>query len=562
LPSNTGQVKPVVRFLVISAGRFATIGSLVLLPPRFTMSSPPVIPAASPSPAPKKSGLWRSTLVVSAMTMLSRILGLVRDMVMLNVFGADKLMDAFLVAFKIPNFLRRLFAEGAFANAFVPVLSEYKTQQGDEAVRRLVGKVAGSLSLILSVITGMAMLGAPALIFLFAPGFHGDAVKFDLAADLLVLTFPYLLMISMTAFAGAILNSYGKFGVPAFTPVMLNVTMIAAALWLAPQMEVPVMALGWGVLAAGAIQLLLQVPSLKQLNMLPAFRVDFKDEGVSKILKLMVPAMFGVSVSQINLLLDTILASFLIEGSVSWLYTAERLTELPLGLIGIAIATVILPSLSTKHAEKSHAEFTAMLDWALRVIVLVGVPASLAMLVLAEPLIAALFHHGKFTEHDVMMSAGALKALSGGILAFMLVKVFAPGYFARQDTRTPVKIGIIAMVSNMVFNLMLVWHFKHVGLALASTLSAFLNAGLLYWGLHRRGVFRLERHWLALGVRFALANSAMVALLLWITPPVAVWFDMGGAVRVGWILGICAAGGVTYLAALTLTGFKWRDLRH
>lgn len=525
------------------------------------MSSPPVIPAGNAPPS-KKGGLWRSTMIVSAMTMLSRILGLVRDMVMLNVFGADKLMDAFLVAFKIPNFLRRLFAEGAFANAFVPVLSEYKSLDGDEAVRQLVARVAGSLSLILTVITGVAMLGAPAIIFLFAPGFRGDEVKFDLAADLLVLTFPYLLMISMTAFAGGILNSYGRFAVPAFTPVMLNVTMIAAALWLAPQMDTPVMALGWGVLAAGIIQLALQIPALKQLNMLPAFRVDFADKGVKKILSLMVPAMFGVSVSQINLLLDTILASFLIEGSVSWLYTAERLTELPLGLIGIAIATVILPSLSARHSEKSHAEFTAMLDWALRVIVLVGVPASLAMLVLAEPLIAALFHHGKFTENDVMMSAGALKALSGGILAFMLVKVFAPGYFARQDTKTPVKIGIVAMVSNMVFNLILVWEYKHVGLALASTLSAFLNAGLLYWGLHRRGVFRLQKHWIPLGLRYLVANAAMVAVLLSITPDTAEWFRMHGWWRVAWILGICGAGGATYLAALTLTGFKWRDLRH
>ena len=525
------------------------------------MSSPPVIPAGNAPPS-KKGGLWRSTMIVSAMTMLSRILGLVRDMVLLNVFGADKLMDAFLVAFKIPNFLRRLFAEGAFANAFVPVLSEYKSRDGDAAVRQLVARVAGSLSLILTVITGVAMLGAPAIIFLFAPGFRGDEVKFDLAADLLVLTFPYLLMISMTAFAGGILNSYGRFAVPAFTPVMLNATMIAAALWLAPQMETPVMALGWGVLAAGIIQLALQIPSLKQLNMLPAFRVDFADKGVKKILSLMVPAMFGVSVSQINLLLDTILASFLIEGSVSWLYTAERLTELPLGLIGIAIATVILPSLSARHSEKSHAEFTAMLDWALRVIVLVGVPASLAMLVLAEPLIAALFHHGKFTENDVMMSAGALKALSGGILAFMLVKVFAPGYFARQDTKTPVKIGIVAMVSNMVFNLVLVWEYKHVGLALASTLSAFLNAGLLYWGLHRRGVFRLQKHWIPLGLRYLLANAAMVALLLWITPATAEWFRMQGGWRVAWILGVCGAGGAVYVVALTLTGFKWRDLRH
>ena len=525
--------------------------------------SSPVVPPDSAAPARSgHRGLWRSTLIVSVMTMLSRILGMVRDMVLLNVFGADKLMDAFLVAFKIPNFLRRLFAEGAFAQAFVPVLSEVKSQEGDEAVRLLVGKVAGSLTLILSVITGVAMVASPVIIFIFAPGFRGDEVKFHLASDLLVLTFPYLLMISLTAFAGGILNSYGKFGVSAFTPVMLNVTMIAAAWWLAPRMDVPVMALGWGVMMAGFVQMAMQVRPLQQIGMLPRFRVDFADPGVKKILNLMIPAMFGVSVSQINLLLDTILASFLVEGSVSWLYTAERLTELPLGLIGIAIATVILPSLSAKYAEKSHDEFSAMLDWALRVIVLVGVPASLAMQVLAEPMIAALFHHGRFTERDVMMSAGALKALSGGILAFMLIKVFAPGYFARQDTRTPVRIGIIAMVSNMVFNLMLVWSLKHVGLALASTMSTFLNAGLLYWGLHKRGVYRLEKHWVALVIRYVAANSVMVGVLLWITPPTSYWLGSGIVIKALHLLGICCAGVVAYLAALAATGYRWRDLRH
>ncbi|HNP01521.1 MAG TPA: murein biosynthesis integral membrane protein MurJ, partial [Agitococcus sp.] len=409
----------------------------------------------------KKSGLWRSTLIVSAMTMLSRVLGLVRDMVLMNAFGADKMMDAFLVAFKIPNFLRRLFAEGAFAQAFVPVLSEYKSQKGDEAVKDLVSKVAGSLSLILFVVTIIAIVGAPLIMWVFAPGFSGDAEKFNLAADMLQITFPYLLLISLTAFAGGILNSYGAFALSSFTPVLLNLVMIASALFLAPQFDIPIMALAWGVLLAGVAQLAIQIPALYNIGMLPRFKVAFADEGVKKIFTLMLPAMFGVSVSQINLLLDTILASFLVSGSVSWLYTAERLTELPLGLIGIAVATVILPSLSAKHAEKSEAEFKAMLDWALRVIVLVGVPSSLAMLILAEPMIAALFHHGKFSANDVAMSAAALQALSGGILAFMLIKVFAPGYYSRQDTKTPVKIGIIAMISNMVFNLMLVWHFKH-----------------------------------------------------------------------------------------------------
>lgn len=526
--------------------------------------SAPVAPA--PSATPKKGGgLWRSTLVVSAMTMLSRIAGLVRDMVYLNLFGADRFMDAFLVAFKIPNFLRRLFAEGAFAQAFVPVLTEVKTQKGDGAVKELVDKVAGSLSIVLGSITVVAMVASPLIILIFAPGFRGDELKFDLAADMLRITFPYLLLISLTAFAGGILNSYGKFGSSAFTPVLMNLVMIGFAVWVSPLMAQPVMALAWGVLLSGFVQLAFQVPYLKEIRMLPKFKPGFKDPDVKRILSLMVPAMFGVSVSQINLLLDTILASFLITGSVSWLYTAERLTELPLGLIGIAVATVILPSLSAKHAEKSDTEFRAMLDWALRVIVLVGLPSSIAMGILSGPLIAALFMHGKFTSNDVLMSAAALQALSGGILAFMLIKVFAPGYFSRQDTRTPVKIGIIAMVANMVFNLILVLGFDmaHVGLSLASTLSAFLNAGLLYWGLHKKGVYRIEKHWLPVLLRYLLANAVMAGLLLAITPAMSWWITPGhNTLKVAYILGICAAGGLSYFAALFAVGFRLREIRH
>ncbi len=496
--------------------------------------------------------------------MLSRIAGLVRDMVYLNLFGADRFMDAFLVAFKIPNFLRRLFAEGAFAQAFVPVLTEVKTQRGDAAVKELVDRVAGSLSIVLGSLTMVAMVASPLIILLFAPGFRGDELKFDLASDMLRITFPYLLLISLTAFAGGILNSYGKFGSAAFTPVLMNLVMIAFAVWVSPLMAQPVMALAWGVLLSGFVQLGFQVPYLREIRMLPRFKPGFKDPEVKRILTLMVPAMFGVSVSQINLLLDTILASFLITGSVSWLYTAERLTELPLGLIGIAVATVILPSLSAKHAQKSEDEFRAMLDWALRVIVLVGLPSSIAMGILAGPLIAALFHHGKFTAEDVAMSAGALQALSGGILAFMLIKVFAPGYFARQDTKTPVKIGIIAMVANMVFNLMLVWHFKHVGLSLASTLSAFLNAGLLYRGLHQSGVYRIRRHWIPVLARYLVANAVMAAVLLAITPALSWWTAPGHGnwIKVVYILGICAAGALAYFAALFAVGFRLQEIRH
>lgn len=510
--------------------------------------------------------LWRSTFIVSAMTMLSRILGLVRDMVLLNVFGAGGVMDAFLVAFKIPNFLRRLFAEGAFSQAFVPVLSEYKTTKTHEEVQILISRASGSLMLILGVLTTFSVVAAPLVIYIFAPGFHGQEAKFQLAVELLRLTFPYLLLISMTAFAGSVLNSYGSFATASFAPVLLNVTMIAAAWWLAPYMDPHIMALGWGVLAAGFIQLAIQIPELWKKKLLIPPRVDFQHEGVRRILKLMLPALFGVSVVQINLLLDTVLASFMHEGSVSWLYTAERMTELPLGLIGIAIATVILPSLSAIHAEKDHDKFKAMLDWATQVIVLVGVPASLAMIILAEPMIQALFQHGRFGYNDVGMTVWALRGLSGGILAFMLIKIFAPGFYARQDTKTPVKIGLIAVVANMVFNLILVGIFYllkwplHAALSVASTCSAFLNAGMLYYALSRDGVYRIESHWKLIGFRYVCANVLMAVVLV-----VGLQFYQQDAPqwqRIAELLSLCLLGAVAYAIGLLLTGFRPSQIRH
>ncbi|WP_410210602.1 murein biosynthesis integral membrane protein MurJ [Aquirhabdus sp.] len=510
--------------------------------------------------------LWRSTFIVSAMTMLSRILGLVRDMVLLNVFGAGGVMDAFLVAFKIPNFLRRLFAEGAFSQAFVPVLSEYKTTRTHEEVQILISRASGSLMLILGVLTTFAVVASPLVIFIFAPGFHGQEVKFQLAVELLRLTFPYLLLISMTAFAGSVLNSYGSFATASFAPVLLNVTMIAAAWWLAPLMSIPVMALGWGVMAAGFIQLAIQIPELWKKKLLIPPKVDFKHEGVVRILKLMLPALFGVSVVQINLLLDTVLASFMKEGSVSWLYTAERMTELPLGLIGIAIATVILPSLSAIHAEKDHDRFKRMLDWATQVIALVGIPASLAMILLAEPMIQALFQHGRFGQADVDMTVWALRGLSGGILAFMLIKIFAPGFYARQDTKTPVKIGLIAVVANMVFNLILVGIFHllqwplHAALSLASTASAFLNAGMLYRALARDGVYRIESHWKVIGFRYLCGNVLMAVVLVG-----GLQFyqhDAPQLQRIAELASLCLLGATAYGVGLLLTGFRPSQIRH
>ncbi|WP_299217651.1 murein biosynthesis integral membrane protein MurJ [uncultured Psychrobacter sp.] len=513
-----------------------------------------------------KSRLFRSTMVVSSMTMLSRILGLVRDIVLLGVFGAGGLMDAFLVAFKIPNFLRRLFAEGAFSQAFVPVLSEYKEKYSLQQVQILVSRTSGALLLVLSMLTVVVILIAPWVVTLFAPGFADQPDKFAITAELLRLTFPYLLFISMTAFASGILQSYGRFAAPAFAPVLLNLCMIGAALIFAPMFDTPIMALGYAVAIAGLLQFLIQLPQLWQQKLLVAPKVDFKHEGVKRILKLMLPAIFGVSVTQINLLLNTVFASLMIGGSVSWLYAAERMSELPLGLIGVAIGTVILPSLSKSEAQKDDVSFKKTIDWAARLIILVGVPASAALFILADALMQALFLRGEFTLRDSQMSALALRSMAGGILGFMLIKIFAPAFFARQDTRTPVKIGIVSVFANMIFSVIFIGIFYffdmplHGGLALATTGAAFVNAGLLYYFLHKREIFRFGSHWKKLFSQFAIAASAMVAVLYVMLP----YFPTDDAQwrRIAALLIMCAVGAVVYGAVLLATGFRPRQLKH
>lgn len=511
--------------------------------------------------------LLRSSLVVGAMTMISRVLGLLRDVVFARMLGADAAADAFFVAFKIPNFLRRLFAEGAFAQAFVPVLSEYRQNGSLAAVQQLVNRVCGCLGFTLLVLTGLAVIGAPVITAIFAPGFMADTVKFDLTTDMIRITFPYLLLISLTGFAGSILNSYDRFAIPAVTPVLLNICLIGAALIAAPWFEQPVLALAWGVLVAGVVQLLFQVPFLWQLQLLPRPQLDWQDQGVRRILGLMLPALFGVSVSQINLLLDTVLASLLPDGSVSWLYYSDRLTELPLGVFGIAVATVILPNLSRQHASASGAAFAATLDWALRMIVLIAVPAALALMVLAKPILVTLFFYGKTNANDVAMSVFSLQAYAIGLLAFMLIKVLAPGFYARQDMKTPVRIGVIAMVSNMVLNIILVvpfhylWHIGHVGLALATSLAAFLNAGMLFSQLRRQGIFQPRAGWFRFVLQLLAANGLMVAVLLGLG---SVWSDWMAYVwweRVGYLALVCGAGALVYAGGLLAAGVRIGDLR-
>ncbi len=525
-----------------------------------------VTPAGSP-PEPAGPGLLRSSALVGSMTMLSRVLGLLRDVVMAAVVGASANADAFFVAFKIPNFLRRLFAEGAFAQAFVPVLADYKEDGSIAAVRALIDRVAGVLGGTLLLVTTVAILAAPLVAAVFAPGFVGDTYKFELTAQMIRITFPYLLLISMTGFCGAILNSYGRFAVPALTPVFLNLSLIAAALVAAPWFEEPVFALAWGVALAGVVQLLFQLPFLYRLDLVPRPRWDTRHPGVRRILKLMIPALFGVSVSQINLLLDTVLASFLPTGSVSWLYYSDRLMELPLGVFGVAIATVILPSLSAHRAGARMRQFSLTLDWAVRSVLLIAVPAAVALMVLAEPILVTLFQYGKFRPEDVAMAALSLQAYSLGLAAFMLIKVLAPGYYARQDTATPVKIGIISMVANMVLNLAFVlpllylYNTGHVGLALATSVAAYLNAGLLLRGLLRDGVFIFQPGWGAYGGRLLAATAAMVAAVLWLCPPTATWVAWSLQQRVWWLALTCGIGGVAYLGVHVALGTRLSHLR-
>lgn len=493
------------------------------------------------------------------MTLISRVMGLVRDVVIANLMGAGAAADVFFFANKIPNFLRRLFAEGAFAQAFVPVLTEYKQGQSIEAQRLLIARVAGTLGTLVTIVTLIGVIASPVVAAMFGTGWFLDwyhdgpqGHKFVLASDLLRITFPYLWFITFTALAGAILNTIGKFAVAAFTPVFLNIAIIAFAIWVAPQLEQPEYALAWGVFVGGAVQFLFQIPFLKRAGLLVWPRWGWHDPGVTKIRTLMIPALFGVSVSQINLLFDTFIASFLMSGSISWLYYSDRLLEFPLGLFGIAIATVILPALSSRHVDKSPDEFSKTLDWGIRTVVLLGLPAMCGLIVLAEPMLMVLFMRGEFTPEDARLASYSLFAYGSGLLSFMLVKVLATGFYSRQDTKRPVKYGIIAMVTNMVFNVIFAIPYGYVGLAIATSLSAAVNAGLLGYNLWRDGVLKRYPGTLTYLTKVALAVAAMVAVVLYLVPARPWWLAAEFIDRVWQLTLLIGAGAGTYLLSLLL----------
>ena len=529
-------------------------------------------PQRDEQPPRKSPGLLRSTAVVGSMTLLSRVLGLLRDVIFARFFGAGLVMDAFFVAFKIPNIFRRFFAEGAFSQSFVPVFAEYDETRTQAEVKELADRVAGTLGLILLVFTVIGVLAAPVLISVAGMGWllnpdADSAEKFDLAVVMLRFTFPYLLFISLTALAGAILNTYHRFAAAAFAPVLLNVVLISFAAFVAPNFAQPGVVLAAGVFVAGAVQLIFMLPLLARIRMLPRPQWGWRDSGVQRIIKLMLPAIFGSSVAQINILFDTLLASFLVTGSISWLYYSDRLMEFPLGVFGIALATVILPNLSREYATDSTEGFAAMLDWALRLVVLIALPAAVGLFLLAGPALTTIFYGGRFDVGDVNMATLSLMAYSFGLLGFILVKVLVPGYFSRQDTKTPVRIGIIALLVNMVLNVLIVVPWlqsgaagPHAGLAVATSISSFLNAGLLYRGLLKEGVIRHGSGWGAFLLRVLLATAIMAMLLSYFVPEQARWFEADFLQTLLWLTIAIIGGGVAYIGTLFATGMRPSEL--
>jgi len=527
-------------------------------------------PGSKPGRQKRLSGLMllKSTSVVSTMTLLSRILGLVRDIVFARFFGATIVMDAFIVANRIPNMLRRFFAEGAFSQGFVPVMARYKENREHAESREFVDAVAGTLGLVLFIVTLVGVIAAPLLVLVVAPGFVGEDGRFDLATAMVRFTFPYLLFVSLTAFAAGILNTYGRFAAPAFTPVILNVVLIACALWLAPQLDEPGMALAYGVFLAGIAQLLFQIPFLAKIHAIPRPRWRPRHDGVRRVGTLMLPAIFGSSVAQINVLVGGIIASLLGVGKISYLYFSDRLMEFPLGLFGIALATVMLPTLSRQAANHSMGEFSRTIDWALKLVVLIALPAAIGLVLLASPLLVTLFYGGIFSRLDVEMAAISLQAFALGLVGFSFVKILAPAFFAREDTRTPVRYGLIALAINFVLSVLLAWYLtrveyaaSHAGLALATSVAAIANAWLLYRGLRREGLLTHTAGWGLLMLRVLIANAAMSAAILWLQQPLDWWIDASTFDRTLELGMVIAAGAAVYFVTLVVLGLRLSQFR-
>ncbi len=510
--------------------------------------------------SPKKKSLSRSTLLVSACTFCSRMIGFARDMLVANLFGATLDADAFVMANKIPNFLRRLFSDGAFSQAFVPVLSEYRKLKGEDEVQGFLNHISGVLALTLLIVTVIGVVAAPFVVMLFAPGFGHDDPRYELTTTMLRITFPYILFVSLAGLGGAVLNSYDKFGIPAFTPVLLNFAVVGAALWICPHLDQPVVGLAIGVFIGGVIQLFFQIPFLLRIRRLPIPRPSLKDPGVRKVMKLMAPALFGVSVGQINIMIDQWFASFLAVGSLSWLYYSDRVVQLPLGVFAVAIATVILPRLSRSHAGHEHDQYERILDWGLRSILLIALPSTLGLILYSGPIVTTLFLHGEFDANDVTMTLRSMIAFSFGLTGAMATKILASGFYAKQNIKLPVKIGIISMVANTLFSLCLVWSLEHAGLALATSLSSTLNAILLFVMLRKKQGFYLQPGWAKFLMQMAIGLVAMAVVWYFLTPSLSIWITHTTLWRAGCLAIDMSAVMAAYAAGLFFSGYRWHKL--
>lgn len=506
--------------------------------------------------------LLKALATVSGMTLLSRILGLARELLAAYFFGASATWDAFLVAFRLPNLLRRLFAEGTFSQAFVPVLAEYRARRGEDATKHLVDSVATALFLAVSLISAVGMIATPLIIWITAPGFAADPAKFELTVQLTRIMFPYIVFTALMALAAGVLNTWSRFALPAFSPVMLNVAMILGMM-LGRYFNPPVMVQAWAVILGGVLQLSILLPAMARIGMLPRIAAPWRDEGVKRVLKLMAPAVLGVSVSQISLVINTIFASFLQTGSVSWLSYADRLMEFPAALLGAALGTILLPSLSKTHASARHDEFSSLLDWGLRVTLLLTLPSALALAIIAVPLLATLFHHGAFTAVDVLRTREALVAYSVGLTGLILVKILAPGFYARQDIKTPVKIALITLTVTQLLNLLFIlgpFKLAHAGLALSIGLASCLNAGLLYRGLRSRGVYKPAPGWAGFLLKLFLALTVMGTVLRYGMGAESDWLQASHS-RILKLTALVSAAAASYFATLFLLGFRLNDFK-
>jgi putative peptidoglycan lipid II flippase len=503
--------------------------------------------------------LLRALSTVSGMTLLSRITGLARESLKATVFGAGVSMDTFEAAFRLPNILRRLFAEGAFSQAFVPVLAEYHRQRGEDATRTLVGRVGTLLMVVLLGVTVLGVLAAPWLVYLLAGGFARTPGKVELTADMIRIMFPYILFISLTSLAGSVLNVYRRFAIPAFTPVLLNVSVIGAAVFLSRYFDPPILALAWGVFIGGVAQLAFQVAPLARLGMLPRISFDWRDEGVRRVLLLMGPAVIGVSAAQISALINTQLAALLGDGRISWITYADRLMEFPSALLGVALGTVILPSLSKHYSDDNHAEYSALLDWGLRLAFLLALPAALALWLLAVPLVSTLYQYGRFTVNDVWQTRSALVGYSVGLLGLILVKILAPGFYARQHMKTPVKIAFLTVLVTQTLAVLLMRPLGHAGLTLATSLGACVNAVLLFVFLRRRGFYTPEKGWLLFMSKVVVALGVLAVALYAMAGPAEAWLTAGVWTKMGRMLLIVTGGAAVYFGALFALGFRLRD---